>query len=209
MTVRRRLVLLAVAALEGWFFLRYWQFGALFHYWLHLLLGGALAFGLLALGRIAGCRRRADPVVAGLAGHLWSAFPDVLFLSAGILHVRWMDVFALHITAHFLWPNALLTALVLWSLAVLALLLAVLGRRVLSAFALVAAVGVLGAGLALRTPIPATLEQVRMLERDSGRVHAGQWARTSPPVQRRTAVPRSTTADGAVSTSTSSRGSAG
>lgn len=42
---------------------------------------------------------------SGFVGHLYSAVPDLLFTLGGVLHARWMDVFDLHITAHFLWPS--------------------------------------------------------------------------------------------------------
>jgi hypothetical protein len=42
------------------------------------------------------------PWEAGWLGHVYSAVPDVLCLGFGVLHVLWMDVFAFHITVHFI-----------------------------------------------------------------------------------------------------------
>lgn len=161
-------VLVTVAAVEGYFFLRYAQQGALFHYWLHALLGGYLGVGALAVARLRGRGRRTTGWEAGFTGHLYSAVPDVLFLTAGLLHVAWMDVFAVHITAHFLWPSALPAALVLWSLAVLALLLTTLQRPRAAAGVLGASLALLAVAVLLRSPLPSSLQQVRDQEARRG-----------------------------------------
>ncbi len=170
--VRHRATAVGLAAIEVWFWYRYHQSGADFHFWLHALLGGALALGLLTGVRLA---RPRDPEVrqwraheATLVGHLYSAVPDVLFLTTGALHVAWMDVFAVHITAHFLWPGALLAGVVLWSLAVAAWTALRLGARRTSAGALLALVAFLGVSVALRSPQPMTLEQLVRQEQGSG-----------------------------------------
>lgn len=164
MTPSRRngIAAIAVAGTEVYFFVRYAENGALFHFWLHLLLGGYVGLGLFAVRRLI--RRtcsRVRPWHAGFFGHMYSAAPDVLFLAAGVLHATWMDLFALHITVHFLWPNALVTGLVLWTLAVLAVVAAVWGARRTAVGALVASVAFLVPAVGLRAPLPSTLGEVR------------------------------------------------
>ena len=159
---RQRLAAFLVITVELYFFYRYAENGALFHFWLHLLLGGWVGLGLLTVHRLATRRAsRVRPWNAGYFGHMYSAVPDVLFLAIGLLHAVWMDVFALHITAHFLWPNALVAGLVLWSLAVLAHGAAVWGARRLAAGALLAGLVFLTAGVSLRAPLPSTLGELR------------------------------------------------
>jgi uncharacterized protein YqgC (DUF456 family) len=159
---RQGLAALAVAGTELYFFARYAENGALFHFWLHLLLGGYVGLSLLALRRLArGTRSRVRAWHAGFFGHLYSALPDVLFLAVGLLHATWMDLFALHITAHFLWPNALVAGLVLWALAVLAFVAAVWGARRVAAGALAVSAVLLGAAFVLRAPLPSTLGELR------------------------------------------------
>jgi hypothetical protein len=156
------LAAVAVAVTEVYFFARYAENGALFHFWLHLLLGGWVGIGLLAVHRLARrTRSRVRPWHAGFFGHLYSALPDVLFLAVGLLHAAWMDLFALHITAHFLWPNALVAGLVLWGLAVLGLVAAVWRAPRLAAGALLASLVFLGSAIALRAPLPSTLGELR------------------------------------------------
>jgi hypothetical protein len=170
--VRHRATAVGLVGVEVWFWYRYHASGADFHYWLHALLGAALGLGLLTAARLA---RPRDPEVrqwraheASLVGHLWSAVPDVLFLTTGALHVAWMDLFAVHITAHFLWPGALLAAVVLWALAVAAWTAMRLGARRASATALLAAVAFLGVAVALRSPTPMSLEQLVRQEQGGG-----------------------------------------
>ena len=159
---RQKVAAVLVLAVELYFFYRYAENGALFHFWLHALLGGWVGLGLLTVHRLVTRRRsHVRPWNAGFFGHMYSAFPDVLFLMVGLLHVLWMDAFALHITAHFLWPNALVAGLVLWSLAVLAHVAAVWGARRLAAGALAASVAVLAVGVAFRAPLPSTLGELR------------------------------------------------
>ena len=161
---RHRLTAAGLVSIEVYSYVRYAQSGADFHFWLHALLGGALGLWLLTLLRLL---RPRDPEVrqwqaheSTLVGHLWSAVPDVLFLVAGALHVAWMDVFALHITAHFLWPQPLVAGLLLWAAAVAAWTALRLGARRVAAGALVGAVALLGVGVVLRAPAPTTLQQV-------------------------------------------------
>jgi len=90
---------------------------------------------------------------------LYSVVPDVLLLTIGLLHATRMDVFALHITAQFLWPSALVAALVLWTLAVGGCVAAVVGASRTAAAARTASLAFLA--LALRAPMPSTLQESR------------------------------------------------
>lgn len=180
---RQRVAAVLVVAVELYFFARYAENGALFHFWLHLLLGGWLGLGLLTVHRLV--RRRASqvrPWNAGFFGHMYSAVPDVLFLAAGLLHAAWMDVFALHITAHFLWPNALVAGLVLWSLAVLAHAAAVCGARRLATGALLGGVAVLAVGVAFRAPLPSTLGELREQRTAWQQLASSEWLCTAIPL---------------------------
>jgi hypothetical protein len=180
---RQRLAAVLVAAVELYFFSRYAENGALFHFWLHLLLGAWVGLGLLTVHRLLTRRgSRVRPWNAGFFGHMHSALPDVLFLAVGLLHATWMDVFALHITAHFLWPNALVAGLVLWSLAVLAHGAAVWGARRLATVALAAGVAFLGAGVSLRAPLPSTLGELREQRTAWQSLAASDWLCAAIPL---------------------------
>lgn len=186
---RTGLAVAVVAGVELYLLVRYAANGATFHYWLHLLLGGYLGIGLLVLRRLRRTRpARLRSWQAGFLGHLYSATPDVMFLAVGLLHERWMDVFALHITAHFLWPNALLAGLVLWTLVVVAYVAAVFGARRCSALGLLSSLAFLAVAVTLRAPLPTTLEQAR--EQAAGRqalralLSSPQWLCGAVPVVR-------------------------
>ncbi len=77
----------------------------------------------------------------------------MLFLGFGVLHMLWMDVFAFHITIHFI-PAPLLTMLALFLLTLVAYGLAMSRRRLPAAGTLTAAAAVLAAALALAAPVP-------------------------------------------------------
>lgn len=149
----------AVIAVEVWLYLRYAELGAQFHFWLHGLFGGAIGLGLLAAWRLV--RPTAlSPWGPGFLGHLYSAFPDVLFLSAGIVHMYWMDAFAFHISLHFI-PAPLWWMLGVFVLALSGERLAAHRRRAATLGALMLSVGAVVLGLALRAPLPDTLQDVR------------------------------------------------
>ncbi|MCW2679606.1 MAG: hypothetical protein JWM62_1007 [Frankiales bacterium] len=180
---RQRVAAVLVITVELYFFYRYAENGALFHFWLHLLLGGWVGLGLLTVHRLLTRRgSRVRPWNAGFFGHMYSALPDVLFLAAGLLHATWMDVFALHITAHFLWPNALVMGLVLWTLAVLAHGAAVWGARRLASVALVAGIAFLLLGVSLRAPLPSTLGQLRAQDAAWQQLAGSDWLCTAIPL---------------------------
>ena len=169
MTRRRWGSLLLVLLTEGYLYYRYAQFGAEFHFWLHGLFGAALGVAALTAGRLVSSRRwRRDPGTgavapweAGWVGHVYSAIPDVLFLGFGVLHVLWMDVFAFHITLHFV-PVPLITMLVLFVLALLAYGLAASGKALAAVGVLVGAAGALVAALALAAPLPDSLADLHI-----------------------------------------------
>ena len=149
-----------VVVVEAYLFSRYRALGAEFHFWLHGLFGAALGVGALT---VVGLIRRKQPKpvwTAGLAGHLYSAFPDVLFLAVGVLHYLWMDVFAFHIALHFI-PAPLITMFVVFALTLAAWALATAAKRRASVVALTTAVTVTAVALILRAPLPDTLEDVR------------------------------------------------
>ena len=113
----------AVVTVEVGLWWRYAQMGAEFHFWLHGLLGGAIGVAAATVWALARGRRPGAVWGSGFAGHVWSAFPDVLFISAGILHQLWMDAFAFHIAIHLI-AAPLVTMLGVFALTLLAWLLA-------------------------------------------------------------------------------------
>jgi hypothetical protein len=160
---RRRWVTLALVVLfEVWLYGEYAELGAQFHFWLHSLFGGALGVGALTLLRLA--RRRRDGAVAawesGWVGQLYSVLPDILFLGFGVLHMLWMDVFALHITLHFV-PRPLLTIWALFTLTLISYGLA-MSDRIRPALAVLALSGAVLAGVVAAAPgPPETIGEVR------------------------------------------------
>lgn len=166
-----------VLAAEVYTYRRYALFGAQFHFWLHLLLGLAIAFGVLAAWRLARPRaaRRAGPFESGFAGHLYAALPDVLFTAAGVLHARWMDVLGLHITAHFLWPSPLGAGLLLVLLTLTAYVAVTLRWRRAAGTTLLLAAGFLALAGLLRAPLPTTLQQVRNAGAHPAAAHGWLW----------------------------------
>jgi len=73
---RRILSAVLVLLVEGYLYVRYAQFDAEFHFWLHGLLGGALGMAAVIAVRLLTSRRRPHgrpavaPWEAGGAGHL-------------------------------------------------------------------------------------------------------------------------------------------
>jgi hypothetical protein len=88
------------------------------------------------------------------------AAPDVLFLALDTPHAGWMDVFGAHISLHFV-PAPVAWAYAAFAVAVVAASLGALGRRRPAAGLAVAVVVLLVAGLAVRQPLPRTLDDVR------------------------------------------------
>lgn len=115
----------AAVVVEIGLFASYRAHDARFHWFTHLFLGGSVA--LLVMTAVAVRTRRpvAAPLVWVLAGHLFAMIPDFAF-AAGVAHRRWMDVFAGHISSHFV-PGRNLTWYVVF-LACLGVYLAVVDR---------------------------------------------------------------------------------
>ncbi len=161
----RRLLIAAALAFAGevYLALRYAEFGALFHYWLHGLWGMAAGLAVIVLWRWARSPQTgpgAQLVVAAAVGRLLFAVPDVLFLVLDTPHAGWMDVFGAHISLHFV-PVPVAWAYAAFAVAVVAASLGALGRRRPAAGLGVAVVVLLAAGLTVRQPIPRTLDEVR------------------------------------------------
>lgn len=149
----------AVIALEVWLYVQYADLGAQFHFWLHGLFGGAIGLFLVAAWRLVR-PTGLSPWGPAFLGHLYAAFPDALFLAAGIVHMSWMDVFAFHISLHFI-PAPLWWMLGVFVLALSGERLAAHHRRGAASGVLALAVAAVGLGLVLRAPVPETLHEVR------------------------------------------------
>lgn len=168
MTRRLAVAGVAVAALELVLWQRYAALDVTLHYWLHLLHGTAAGIALWVA--VAAARwRPADPaarrlglLTAAVAGHLFTAIPDVLFLVGGLLHRRWMDVFAVHIRIHMV-PGALWVALGLLGLSLTAWLGLSAGHRRAACVGVAAVAVATTVAVAVAPPIPSTLAEVEAL----------------------------------------------
>lgn len=150
-----------IVAVEIYFFSRYNELGAEFHFWLHGLFGATLGLMGLALWRLFKRRLqgRMLGLEAGFVGHIFSAMPDIIFLMFGVLHMYWMDIFALHISLHFV-PQPLLVQFVLFLLALVAYGLAGTGQRrwAFASIGLICALTLFA--MLLRQPIPKNLNEI-------------------------------------------------
>lgn len=150
-----------ILAVEILFYRQYAHLGAEFHFWLHGLFGAALGVSAVTTWRLM--TNKTVPVTAweaGFVGHVYSAVPDILFIAVGILHMYWMDVFALHISVHFI-PAPIPTMLGLFILSLLAYGWASDGRRKLAIACLGLAGVVLCVSLLFRHPIPTSLRHLQ------------------------------------------------
>lgn len=182
--IRRVLGATLLLAMQVLLYRQYAVVGSQFHYWLHLLYGIAVGFGVLAVVAIVAPRIGGrGALTAGALGHAWSAAPDLAFLVLTVLHATWMDVFALHISVHFV-RAPLLVALLLAALSLLTWLAATVRRGRVAGSLLASAVVLLGIALGARTPLPGTLDGLRA---DPDIAWTCQLATTSQPTQARTA----------------------
>lgn len=152
--------LMLFIVIEGYAYRRYVLLGSQFHFWLHTLFGATVGMTLATALQLVRPHLRVPGLAIGAVAHLWSAFPDVLFIGVGAVHQRWMDVFAGHISVHFI-PQPIVSSAGLLLIAGLAASLVSAGRRRTASLALVAVVGLGGLAFALRSPIPTTLDDVR------------------------------------------------
>ncbi len=151
-------VALLVAGVETWLGYEYHVRGTDWHFVLHTLLGCGAGFAVAAL---LGSRRVVGWVLLGQA---LSVLPDVLFITAGIPHQRWMDVFVAHITIHVV-AQPLLVAATLFLVAGWGWWLAAwTSQRAAGRLLALAGVAVVGIALALHHPIPTSLAQLDHLE---------------------------------------------
>lgn len=112
--------------LEAYLYIRYAAVGAEYHFWLHGLIGGIIGVSILTAWRLLRASRGKTfrPWEAGALGHIYSAVPDILFITTGMLHMYWMDIFGLHISVHYI-PYPILTLIGLGVLTSVSYMLAV------------------------------------------------------------------------------------
>ena len=155
-----------IVIIEILFYRQYAQRGAEFHFWVHSLFGAALGIVVVTIWLL--CRPKRSTGLsaweAGFIGHAYSAIPDFLFIAVGILHMYWMDIFALHISLHFV-RQPVLTMLLLFLTALLAYGCVRSGRRTYGRYLVICWLVLLGGSLLFRHPIPTNLRQLQHHER--------------------------------------------
>lgn len=143
------------------FYRQYASLDAEFHFWIHGLFGAAI--GLTAVTLWSLVKRKPAAISgweAGALGHIYSAVPDILFVAFGVLHMYWMDIFALHISIHFL-PAPVATMLIIFLLALIAFGLSADGYRKASSGCLVVALIILSTALFFKSPVPTNLREIQ------------------------------------------------
>lgn len=132
-----------------------------FHFWLHGLFGAAIGLTALTIWNLVSRKPAAiSGWEAGFLGHIYSAVPDILFIIFGVLHMYWMDVFALHISVHFL-PAPVATMLGIFFISLMAYGLSSDGYRKAATACLVVMVSVLSISTAFKAPVPTNLREVQ------------------------------------------------
>lgn len=150
-----------IVVIELILYRQYASLGAEFHFWLHGLFGATIGTVALTVWRLVRPKpSNLSPWEAGILGHVFSAMPDILFIAFGVLHVYWMDVFALHISIHFI-PAPVLTMLILCIVSLVSYGLVADGYRRSAIACLGLVVVVLSLSLTFRQPVPSNLEQLQ------------------------------------------------
>lgn len=143
------------------FYRQYASLNAEFHFWLHGLFGAAIGLTAVTVWNLV---KRKQPALsgweAGALGHIYSAVPDIIFVAFGVLHMYWMDVFALHISIHFL-PAPVATMLIIFLLSLIAYGLTAEGYRKGAGGCLVLALLILSTALLFKAPVPTNLREVQ------------------------------------------------
>ena len=100
--LKSALWILAYAAAEGLLFLSYERREASFHWFIHYFAGAV--FALLAMSIYTSINKRPIrlPLLWLLTAHLIAMMPDFMFSILKIAHARWMDIFMLHVSSHFI-----------------------------------------------------------------------------------------------------------
>ena len=151
-----------IVLVEVLFYRQYAHRSAEFHFWVHGLFGAALGILVLTVWQLS---RPHKPTTvsaweAGAIGHLYSAVPDILFIAVGVLHMYWMDVFALHISLHFV-HQPILTMLGLFLLSLAAYGCLQSGHRRVTYYIVASWLLVLSVSLVFRNPVPQNLIQLQ------------------------------------------------
>lgn len=73
---------------------------ARFHWFTHFLVGSSAALLVMTAVTVRTRRPVPVPLVWALVSHLFAMIPDFAF-AAGVAHRPWMDIFAGHISSHF------------------------------------------------------------------------------------------------------------
>jgi len=81
-------------------FASYGGHDARFHWFTHFLVGSSAALLVMTAVTVRTRRLVPVPLVWALVGHLFAMIPDFAF-AAGVAHQPWMDIFAGHISSHF------------------------------------------------------------------------------------------------------------
>ncbi|MGE3977335.1 MAG: hypothetical protein AB7F94_07065 [Nitrospira sp.] len=93
--------LLALAA-EAYLYVSYQQNDGRFHWFLHFFVGASASFIVMGLMMWWSERIIRHPLLWIFVGHVIAMFPDILWNFLVATHQPWMDVFLVHIAAHFI-----------------------------------------------------------------------------------------------------------
>lgn len=91
---------LVAVVVEIGLFASYRGHDARFHWLTHFFVGSSAALLVMAAVAVRTRRPVPAPLVWALVGHLFAMIPDVAF-TAGAAHRPWMDIFAGHVSSHF------------------------------------------------------------------------------------------------------------